>query len=760
MYSSLAVFILIVTSSICKGQNVFPKDPYIEVGSSINIVCQNSVQGKIYWTLNSERINESWSNTNSSHSVLSLPNFTHSSATLQCHSANTQVLGGTIIRTYTKPSNISCILTSPIGESWFICTWEHQTDSSLNINYTVMCNSCSNLTEICNSQETTCKIKYVNISAEIGYVGNFNISVRAKHAAWEAFSEPQIFKLIKIVKINPPELTITTVSDHLLLEWKVKKKDRCQVKYSTAGSESTPEVPKNLAKVEKQWITKIENVESCSNYTVAVRCALGLAPWSDWSREQTVLTKLNQRDVKLHLWRNVAEADKNQVRKVHAMWTEIPSTCQETLTYTIKQTPYKQNMTGVDHMETSCDNSICDVNQDAHRINLKVFLNESLFVNDSVYVPAIGESLPRVTDIQTSTFEGAILVSWKAPQQPVSGYMIDYTHNGNQYSWKETKYTNATLFDLLDKKPYNITVTPLFEGKTGHGTQALQICSRVGDPGDFTNVNVQAKHKSAFVSWGVKSQEACRGAVVNYIVFYSTQDGPQLNVTVDNTTQHISLKDLNPNTQYRVYVKAVGHTGTTKSSERLFETKRFDPALITALSVCGSILIVLVLSVGLCCAIQWKRFQEKPVPNPGNSSVGSWRPMAHGQGIWRFQPLSYPQENIFNVVDPEEVQRTSTSPLTPGCHDNPASDQTEEYTDPVLVTAPDIQSEDAVEHEETQHPESTELLSSEGSPSSPYRSQSSVETAARTSEPCKCVSLKQPDKTPPVTIYVTLDMFG
>lgn len=38
-----------------------------------------------------------------------------------------------------------------------------------------------------------------------------------------------------------------------------------------------------------------------------------------------------------------------------------------------------------------------------------------------------------------------------APVQPVSSYMIDYTHNGDQYYWKETKHTNVTLFGRLDK---------------------------------------------------------------------------------------------------------------------------------------------------------------------------------------------------------------------------------------------------------------------------------------------------------------------
>lgn len=36
------------------------------------------------------------------------------------------------------------------------------------------------------------------------------------------------------------------------------------------------------------------------------------------------------------------------------------------------------------------------------------------------------------------------------------------------------------LADLKDRTPYDITVTPLFGDKTGHGAQALHICSRVG----------------------------------------------------------------------------------------------------------------------------------------------------------------------------------------------------------------------------------------------------------------------------------------
>lgn len=71
---------------------------------------------------------------------------------------------------------------------------------------------------------------------------------------------------------------------------------------------------------------------------------------------------------------------------------EIPSTCQGTFSYTIKT--YEEHMTGKNDTVALCGNSTCevDVNQDAHRIKLTVFRNEILLVEESVYVPATGES--------------------------------------------------------------------------------------------------------------------------------------------------------------------------------------------------------------------------------------------------------------------------------------------------------------------------------------------------------------------------------
>ncbi|KAM6991733.1 interleukin-6 receptor subunit beta-like [Tautogolabrus adspersus] len=833
MHLLLAPFILVGISSICKGEyesrcNVVPTDPYIEVGSDIEIVCHTCVNDKVYWTLQNREIDETLSTIiNSSHTVLSLMNFTEHSATVVCREKATgDIIGGTTIKTYSKPSKISCILDHD-NQDWtgvperITCNWEHQINPSKDIHYTVLSSSWNHPSqfEICNSQITTCTAEFIPISDKIPLRGSFNVTVRANSSAFEAYSETQEFTSYHIWKIVRPKLDVTTHPDGVLVNWSQMSSTTsglcsCQVNYSKCtmgidfGQRGHNRKIKKLVKTggavfdsaffycnsfygfidtvcgsvvnvrtpegsidttlncQERGNIIVENLESCSTYTFSVRCALEKAPWSDWSLEKRILTKLNMTDVKVRLWRNIAKPEKHGLRKVHAMWTGIPSTCQETFTYRIKLIPSKQHMTGVNYNKTICGNSSCDVdvNQDAHRIILTVSHNDALFAEHSVYVPAVKESLPQVTDIQTTTLEGVIQISWKAPVQPARGYMIDYTHNGYQYYWKESTYTNVTLTDLLDKKPYNITVTPLFGDKTGHGTQALQICSRVGDIGNVTISDVQAYDKSAFVSWEVKSREACSGDVVGYTVFYYTQKGPQLNVTVDRTRQFISLKDLTPHTQYHLYVQATALTGTTQSSEWLFMTKRFDLRLITALLVCGSIAVLLVLSLGLCCAVQWKKFKEKPVPNPGLSSVALWSSASHQEGTCLGEPFNKPHESCCDRVYPEENEGMSTPPLPTGCKSNIVRDQTEEYTVPDVVPAPDLQNKDPCESEDMLHPsspeESTALLLSESNQLSPYRSQSSVEgPAQRTSKQSKRAAVKQQEKTTPATVYVTLDMF-
>lgn len=129
--------------------------------------------------------------------------------------------------------------------------------------------SCISVTELCRSHETTCTSDFNSIK-EMHFRGQYNVTVSAKTASWEAFSDPyeiipstirkinstegeqynpfivHVFciwlfrdKHIPSVKITRPELSVTTISttiNSLLVEWKIlsclsEYLYHCQIKY-------------------------------------------------------------------------------------------------------------------------------------------------------------------------------------------------------------------------------------------------------------------------------------------------------------------------------------------------------------------------------------------------------------------------------------------------------------------------------------------------------------------------------------------------
>uniref|UniRef100_M4ARC0 Interleukin-31 receptor subunit alpha-like n=1 Tax=Xiphophorus maculatus TaxID=8083 RepID=M4ARC0_XIPMA len=755
-----ALFISLCNSFLFKGQhvicNVYPKDLYVEEDSSVEIVCQTSCSnhGKIFWTLNGKNINESLSKTiNATHTVLSLRNFTQSSAVVQCHSSyGNQLLGGVTIRTYSKPKNITCVLhynvNGPNGvPKLFTCSWKHHMDFLQTANYTILTDS---LKEICKSQVASCThncTHLVNPDDIVNYMyysNLYTIKVRARTQYGETDSDPYVFDPRSITKINPPKnLKIIPSSEHLLVKW-VTDEPRCQVKYyKTSEPDKAPEV---LWTNRSDFSATIKEVESCINYNISVRCASERGLWSEWSPEKTALTKLNRSRIRMQLWRKVAELEKNGKRKVHLMWKGIPSTCREA--FTVKQVAYKDNTITENYTYTSCGSSSCDVDVDhrSHRFYLAVSSNGALL--DSVNVPAVGDmGLPEVWNIQTTKHRmgGVIQVSWNVSQKPISSYIIDWTHDGQQYYWKETIFTKATLFGLLLRTPYKITVTPLFNDITGHSIHTNPFCSSMGVPEHIFVTVEEADDKSAFVKWHTKSQYTCSN-VDTYIIFYEAQ-GLQHNVSVSGSEDGVWLKDLKPNTHYNVKVEATSDNETDMSSTVYFRTNRFDPRLIKAVSICGGILVILVLSIGLTCAIQWKKFNDKPVPNPRLSSVAKWLTQSHEKVEGFFQP---PTDQFENQVVTDKTQRNRGAPLTPVRNGN----NCDPSFSSIRENEPEERFSDTSETQLLSSPEGSMVFSS--SQSSPYRSQDML---PRVEKPSKSDLGNKQEKTSMKSLYISLNMF-
>lgn len=68
---------------------------------------------------------------------------------------------------------------------------------------------------------------------------------------------------------------------------------------------------------------------------------------------------------------------------------EAPSACLDALTYTVKHVPFQDQGA---QMGVICKNSICEISSSAHLISLMVRRNETTFLEESVYFPAVEDN--------------------------------------------------------------------------------------------------------------------------------------------------------------------------------------------------------------------------------------------------------------------------------------------------------------------------------------------------------------------------------
>ncbi|CAL8314470.1 unnamed protein product [Lota lota] len=758
---------------------VLTKYHYVQFGSEVQVTCQNSCsKGQIFWTVNNQRIADTFSESiNSSHTVLSLRNFTYQSAMIQCQSESTGlVLDGTTIKTYTKPSNVSCLIQSysTLGVlPKMVCNWEHTMSTSLKITYIVQrtCDHCSlRKIEYCNSGTTSCVFKTIPALTK-----NVSIVVRANSSTWEVESDTYSFDPFQIWVLAPPQLHVTALVSHLLVGWNqtstIGNGIHCQVRYSQVVNVS-------MNRKEERARVTIEGVESCVVYTVSARCAVDRAAWSNWSLKQTVVSMLNPKTFKFNLWRKVVKQKSSGVRELKVMWTEIPQTCKEEYTFYVNYSVYTLVSASSTDVGSFCSPLSCliSVAPEAHVIRLSILQNKLSIANETVYVPAIGETLPQVSHIQASAHGGVIQVSWQAPRQNVSGYIVDWTYDGKTYFWKRTNHTVTKLYDLRDFRLYNITITPVFDNKTGHGKEAPQVCSRRRVPQAIYISELQTEDTRADLRWDIKAEDICSTAVAYFIVFYRQADKDLLyNISVSCTQWKAVLENLKPSTKYRVIVMAKGHTGNISSTERHFETQKHDPVLLLVLTICAALLFFSLSIFGVCC-VWYKMFLGKIVPNPGHSSLALWLSQTKQKITPQFsQPLE--GETRFVRVYPCELDgardclvppclggdsntesagdETERVVPTPDCSSLSAGEDSEPATEEVDLSADQagLSMQDSRDDEDTLLQEYLEVLPL--SQSSPYRSQNAAPPQAP-----QCVKdCRQLTGNKHSTMYVSMDMF-
>lgn len=132
------------------------------------------------------------------------------------------------------------------------------------------------------------------------------------------------------------------------------------------------------------------------------------------------------------------------------------------------------------------------------------------------------------------------------------------------------------------------------------------------------------------------------------------------------------------------------------------------------------------------------------------------------QGMCPFHDFSN-SRSFCGRVYTEEMQITHSPPAARDCNANTSNEQSNNHTDPTVILSPEAQNGEPIDFQGTKclcFGESTVLLSPENNKFNPYRSQISVDSPPqRSCKHNKHAPVKHQEKSAPVMVYVTLNMF-
>nr|XP_023649572.1 interleukin-6 receptor subunit beta-like [Paramormyrops kingsleyae]XP_023649573.1 interleukin-6 receptor subunit beta-like [Paramormyrops kingsleyae]XP_023649574.1 interleukin-6 receptor subunit beta-like [Paramormyrops kingsleyae]XP_023649575.1 interleukin-6 receptor subunit beta-like [Paramormyrops kingsleyae]XP_023649576.1 interleukin-6 receptor subunit beta-like [Paramormyrops kingsleyae] len=474
-------FLIVIV--VCQAEHetcgVFPKDPVIKMGSEIQIMFgspQGSFCGsvpfysphKLIWKLNDKKIAEDFYIVNSTMSAVTVQSSGMVTCYMHLHGVDV-ILGGTNITVLlppVKPTKIHCIL---FAFEKFTCHWNSGENTVSGTEYTVYVTftSCSGMMYSCTSKTDHCTIKSVILDT-------VNITVKAQNAVGSVESDIVRIDTLSIWKIGTPNITVKPLLHKLQVHWEIQEEDlfpdsaiNCELLYQYENiSES---------KGAKLGDAEIVVERPCVNYTVSVRCAPDTVVkkeyWSDWSRNITVLSLLDVKAVKIHLWRKIDAPDGRGYRRVMLMWKGVQPSCNID-GYKVTVGNLRSGEFSVLWFNILDSNTSLVLDGEMYRISIAVYKNDSTSPEVFITVPAIGEERPPVKELQAFPENSQLYVTWAPPQSPVNHYMVEWSSGDDDIGWLESQSTSTSLIGQPFKL-YRITVSPIYDTWPGQEATLL-----------------------------------------------------------------------------------------------------------------------------------------------------------------------------------------------------------------------------------------------------------------------------------------------
>ncbi|NXH94199.1 IL31R protein, partial [Pachycephala philippinensis] len=319
-----------------------------------------------------------------------------------------------------------------------------------------------------------------------------------------------------------------------------------------------------------------------TDYSVAIQCIKNQSTiWSGWSGEKNGSTKEKGPPGKVDLWRVIEPSHSSGNRSVHLMWKPLKSFLPSGSILGYKIQYFPENKTSRQRTNNSTEEKITLVlNEEAHIISVTAHNSAGESPEAILRIPSTDEkTFQTIGTVTTSTTNEEVVVQWITSEPEPTKYVVEWYEELEvdpfgrswQYVSNSTKWKN----NKKNFKPficYNISVYPLYGSNVAAPSHA-QIYAQEKKPskGPVADTGTVGKNEVT-IKWNEIPKDKRNGFITNYTIFYTSEDGKELNETVNSDILQYRLKSLQPNTQYTVNIMASNRAGGTIGESKTFKT--------------------------------------------------------------------------------------------------------------------------------------------------------------------------------------------
>ncbi|NXU49146.1 IL31R protein, partial [Turnix velox] len=322
-----------------------------------------------------------------------------------------------------------------------------------------------------------------------------------------------------------------------------------------------------------------------TEYSVAVRCISVVSIfWSEWSKGKTASTEEKAPSEKVDLWRVIESSNLAGSRSVHLMWKPLNSfpPSGRILGYKIQYFPEKNpalSMTSI----TTDERMVLLLTEEAYVISITAFNSAGNSPEAAFRIPSTDEKTPQIIEtVKTFRTNEEVEVEWTVSEPEVTEYVVEWYEELEtdpfSRSWQYVSNSTNWKTNKRNFKPficYNISVYPLYGNKVvAPCSTQIYVQEKKPSEGPMVDTGIPGKNEIT-IQWKEIPKGRRNGFITNYTIFYKPEDGKELNETVYSHVLQYSLKSLQANTQYTVYIMASNEAGGTSGQPKTFKTLKF-----------------------------------------------------------------------------------------------------------------------------------------------------------------------------------------